>query len=134
MTTTQQQDTLEILKSALAECHPERLLTILKQAPPHELSYVLDELSIAEQAAVMRLLGDEHLSSLLATGKLDDAVEATASSLERQRNPLRRFLRMLEPGRSDRRALQADQSHAQVAHTRSGCLRRVGILRTPRLG
>jgi NRAMP (natural resistance-associated macrophage protein)-like metal ion transporter len=98
MTTTQQPDTLETLKSTLAERHAERLRAILKQAPPHELGYVLDELSIAEQAAVMRLLGDEHLSSLLATCNLDDAVEATASSLERQQNPLRRFLRMLGPG------------------------------------
>jgi Mn2+/Fe2+ NRAMP family transporter len=98
MTTTQQPDTLETLKSALAERHAERLRAILKQAPPHELGCVLDELSIGEQAAVTRLLGDEYLSSLLATGKPDDAVEATASALEKQQNRLRRFLRMLGPG------------------------------------
>jgi NRAMP (natural resistance-associated macrophage protein)-like metal ion transporter len=91
-------DTARALKRAVAERHAEQIRTILTQLSSDQAIVVLDELTVAEQADLVELIGPDELLHLLPRSTSDDEISATVADLERDPRQLVRVLRMLGPG------------------------------------
>jgi NRAMP (natural resistance-associated macrophage protein)-like metal ion transporter len=94
----EQPETAQALRRAVTERHVDQLRTILTQISPDQAMVVLDQLTVADQADLVELLGPDELLSLLPRSSSDDDVSATVADLERDPRQLVRVLRMLGPG------------------------------------